>query len=264
MHLTGELTKAMAGGFSRRSRFAFALVPASLLLFNCYAAAAQPDLYSATVIVTGRDNLAERSRGIREALPLVLLKLTVDESLVERATAQGLADAAETLVERLDYLDRKEGIQISDEQGTRERSFELTVHFDEAKIDSIVERLGGIAWTDERPRIDLALRVDDGVSTYLVTRLSEKGYGQRLAIEDEAEALALPVVLPEADSATEARQPSSVQLDGHMTITAAGYWNTAWRLRGEELDERFNSTETTFDAAIGEALRRSAKTLAKR
>lgn len=247
-------------GFSKRLRALS--VPAALLVASSTTFANATDLYSATVIVTGCDNLAERSRGIREALPLVLSKLTADPELARLAVEKGLSVDAETLVEKLAYADRKEGVQISDEQGTRERSFELTVSFDAVRIGEIVEELGGSAWTGERPQIGVALRVDDGSSAYLLTRSSEKGYGQRLALQDEAAALALPVTLPETGEAADLASP--VRLAGEMTITPAGYWDTRWRLEAEGLDESFGFDDTTFDAAIGGALRHSAKLLAKR
>jgi len=248
------------------------LVVLPFVLVSGGALAAQPDLYSATVIVTGRDNLAERARGIREALPLVLTKLTVDAEIAERAAAERIVDQADAAVERFDYLDRKEGIQISDEQGTRERSFELTVHFDPRKVDAMVAKLGGQVWTSERPEVAVALLVDDGSATYLVTQTSERGWGQRLALEDASKALALPVALPTEAPAVETPvaaaakvgADAAARLEGHMTITPAGYWDTDWQFRAAGAQTDFATDGVTFDAAIGEALRRSAKALAKR
>lgn len=236
---------------------AFGIVPALLL---APAAAAPADLYSATMIVTGRDNLAERARGIQAAFPLVLTKVRADAEVGDRAVAEGLSRQAEALVSRLDYVDRKEGIQISDEQGTRERSFELTVHFDPRRIDGIVTGLGGEPWMGPRPQVAVTLVVRDGVSEYLLTGASDRGYGQRLALRDGADALGMPIALPDTDGAA----GSPVRLEGRMEMTPAGYWNTGWHLAAAGLDERFTFENTTFDAAISGALRRSAKALAKR
>jgi hypothetical protein len=126
-------------------------------------------------------------------------------------------------------------------------------------------------WNTVRPRVSVSLAIDDGVSTYLLTPSSDKGWGQRRALEDAAQALALPIVLldsaPEADASDAAMaqtdQSAPARLEGRMTITPAGYWNTDWRFRSEGTDERFATNGVTFDAAIGEALRRSAKALAK-
>lgn len=234
--------------------------------------AAQADLYSATVIVTGRDNLAERSRGIRAALPLVLTKVGADRSLGPKAVAEGLVESAQPLVVGLDYRDRKEGIPISDEQGTRERSFELTVHFDSVRIDAEIRALGGVPWTRERPTVGVALVVRDTLSEYLLVRGSERGFAQRMAFDEQAQALGLPIRLPEmapagadpqaARAAAAASMP--VLLEGMMEMTPAGYWNTEWHFRTDGADERFALAGTTFDTAIADALGRSAKALAKR
>ncbi|MBP0439303.1 DUF2066 domain-containing protein [Tianweitania sediminis] len=253
---------------------ASALLAAASLAFQLWpASAATVDLHAATVIVTGRSNLAERTRGIREALPLVITRLSADSAVGQRAIEQGLQDQAETLVRDLEYRDRKEGIQISDEQGTRDRSFELTVHFDPAAIDAMVAQLGGTVWSGERPEVAVALIIDDSVSRFLLTEGSDRGYGQRLALNDVSEALALPVVLPKASGDpvdAQAAQEAAlsefpVKLAGEMTVTSAGYWNTDWRLEAPDgVAERFATSETTFDVAIEEALRRSAKLLANR
>ena len=221
------------------------------------SASSASSLYSAKVIVTGRDNLAERERGIREALPLVVTKVAADPAIGDRALSQGWEAKAAGLVEAFDYVDRKAGIQISDEQGTRERSFILTVRFVPAAIDSAVRQLGGEPWTESRPTVDVALEIQDGGSPYRLTETSEKGYGQRLALHDEADKVGLPVTIG-------AQGTSNYRLEGLMTITPAGYWNTSWTLTGPSLDERFGFENTTFDAAIARALGRSAKALAKR
>lgn len=223
------------------------------------AGASAVDLYSATVIVTGRDNLAERERGIREALPLVLAKVSADPGIEDRASAAGLSDEAGAMVVGYDYRDRKEGIQISDEQGTRERSFEFTVRFDPPAIDGVLADLGATPWPEPRPAIAVSLTIDDGASSYLLARNSEKGYGQRTAFDDESEKLGLDVRLP-----GDAEVTGAATLEGHMAVTPQGYWATEWRVVAAGVDERFDLPATTFDDAIAGALGRSVKSLAKR
>lgn len=231
------------------------------------AVAEMPDLYTATVIVTGRDNLVERHRGIVEALPKVLTQLTVDPAVAARAS--GYLDRADSLVDGFDYVDRKEGIQISDEQGTRERSFELAVHFSLDGINKVLAELGVVPWTGPRPDIGVALVINDGNGPYLLTRTSEKGYGQRLALVDDAETLAIGVKLPDSEAgigpdavAAVAKLNTPVHLIGHMTATPDGYWDTDWRLTGDGIGTAFTYAHATFDVAIGGALLQSARALA--
>lgn len=268
----------IAGGFSREAgrlcgRIALTALAGSLaapMAFDAAHAYEEPGLYSAVVVVTGEDNLEERARGIREALPLVLTKLTVDGALAQHAVENGMTEDAATLVDSFSYHDRKEGVQISDEQGTRERSFELTVTFDRRKIDAMVASLGGKVWTSKRPRVGIVLMIDDGASAYVLTQTSERGYGQRWAMEDAADALALPLDLPAAstgetaESALPALLPNTpLRLEGRMKVTPEGYWDTHWHLTGLSVDERFASAGVTFDTAIEEALRQSARVLSK-
>ena len=266
--ITIETTSRAAGANLFLRAALAAIVSVSLLPHPVVAGDGGAQLYSATVVVTGRDNLAERARGMREALPRMLTRLTVDHEMVQRAIAAGVEQSAESYVTGYAYLDRKEGVQISDEQGTRERSFELTVHFDAARINQLVAGLGGSVWVGPRPEIGIVLEIDDGASPFLLTRDSAKGYGQRLALEDESRALAVSVRLPESepsgaamDEVFETAVP--VKLGGHMSVTPSGYWNTSWSLRFKDVEEHFASAETTFDAAIAQALRATALSLAK-
>lgn len=217
-------------------------------------AAAADDIYAATVIVTGRDNLAERARGIREALPLVLTKVSLDREAFSLVTEEGPIENPERLVSEYAYRDRKEGIQISDEQGTRDRSFELTVRFHAHKIDALLREAAIAPYHGQRPEIGVALTIEDGMSRYLLTQVSQKGYGQRMAFSDEARTFGLSIRLPR----DEGDNPDTpVRLDGQMTVTASGYWETRWRAAGPGGEERFVLDATTFDAAIREALYRT-------
>ena len=241
------------------------MVVAGSLFLSTFCApsayAQNDDLYAATVIVTGRDNLAERSRGIREALPLVLTKVSVDADAPARAAGRGLTEDAEAFVVGFDYRDRKEGVQISDEQGTRDRSFEFTARFDPDRVDAVLREVGAQPWHGPRPEIGVDLMIDDRTSRYRLTELSEKGYGQRMAFADKAAALGLSVRLPEADGV----EPGTpVRLEGEMSMTADGYWDTQWRVTAPDVETSFASSGTTFDLAFEEALRRTAQALAAR
>lgn len=234
----------------KRGIFAAALLAA--VFASAPVSAQQDGLYAATVVVTGRDNLPERARGFRQTLELVLVKVALDEEAALLAGEDGLLEHPERLVSDYTYRDRKQGIQISDEQGTRDRSFDLTVRFDPPAIDDLL--LNGVSivpWRGERPEIGAALTIDDGASRYLLTQVSQKGYGQRLAFADAARDLGLSVRLPQ-DEGDGLDTPA--RIDGLMTIAASGRWDSDWRLSGDGGDERLVLEGTTFDAAIRKAL----------
>jgi hypothetical protein len=202
-------------------------------------------LYTASAIVTGRDNLQERARGTREALLAVLAKVSADPSVASEAQA---LDAEPYVLSRT-YTDRKAGIQISDEQGTRERSFVLEVRFDPVGIDALLRSLGREPWQGERPALLVRLRVTDAMATYEVTRDSARGWGQREAILAAGAKAGLPVVLPPGRAAH--------VLSGTMRMTADGYWRTEWRLGAE----RWSVPPATFDRAIENGVWAAARRL---
>lgn len=203
------------------------------------------DLYRATAVVTGRDNLAERERGTKEALLTVLARVSADPSVATQAKPE---DPERFVVERR-YTDRKAGVQISDEQGTRDRSFVLEVRFDPARVDALLRALGREPWRGERPPLLVRLRVTDAVATYEVTQDSERGWGHREAIAAAAAKAGIPVVLP----------PGRAEraLSGEMRMTPEGYWRTQWRLGGE----RWTVPPATFDRAIENGIWTAARAL---
>ena len=70
-------------------------------------------------------------------------------------------------------------------------------------------------WKDPRPRIAVLLSINDTNSEYVLTRVSEKGYGQRLALDATAKALALPIALPKAADGAIAESPAApARLEG--------------------------------------------------
>ena len=228
---------------------------ALLLAFAAPVHAIPHDLYAETVIVTGRDDLDERARGIREALPRVLARVAGDRALLAAQVPAGIEP--EALVRSLDYVDRKAGIQISDEQGTRDRSFALGVGFAPEAIDRLLVELGRAPWSTARPPLAVHLVVADGVRTFAVTTTSEQGWGQRAALEDAAVDVGLAAHL-EGDPGFEW---AAARLDGRMSITASGHWDTIWTLAASGRRWRWEAPATTFDRAIADGLWGAAERL---
>ncbi len=198
------------------------------------------DLYVAGVIVTGRDDVAERRRGAEEALAVVLRRVSGDAAL-EVAVEDALS-----LAETIAYRDRKAGIQISDEQGTRDRSFVMTVRFEPAAVDRLLAEQGRVSWIDGRPAVAVRLMVDDGERAFEVTRTSTLGWGQRAALDDAAQAVGLDACLPEDQGFAEAL----VDLAGRMTVTPEGFWTTDWTLADDARRWTWTGPASTFDRAI--------------
>ncbi len=219
-------------------------------------------LYSATTIITGQDNLAERKRGMVECLQRVVAKASGDRSLLSTPQIKNALDRVEEYVADFSYYDRKEGIQISDEQGTRDRSFEFTVTFDQEKINLLLSDAGGVPWLGERPGVHILLTVWDGQASYLVTETSERGWGQREVIFSLRNRTALSLTIP-ASNVVPVRAEPNTTLIGHMSVNKDGYWLSDWKLNHRESKQSWKSPIGTFDKVIGHAIWNSADLLAK-
>ena len=240
------------------------------------------DLYRGEAIVTGRDNLDERNRGLRLALTRVLVKVGGDDRVADHPMLPPMLADAHAQVRHIEYEDRKKGNQISDEQVTRDRSFHLRVDFDPAGVDGILERLGLRPWQPDRPRLLVMLAVTDHTGPFVVGTDAGRGIGQREALLLDASRRGLPLVLPKMDAvetvavgyrevaatsgvtigALASAYAADAVLAGAMTITADGAWNTDWTLLADDMPVRWRVSDVTFERSIGAALGRAVRILA--
>ncbi|WP_319530104.1 DUF2066 domain-containing protein [uncultured Cohaesibacter sp.] len=227
-------------------------------------------LYEATTIITGETNLSERERGIRECFELVLSKVSGRQKVMALPTLQSARETASDYVDHFTYLDRKKGIQISDEQGTRDRSFLFTVTFRQSDIDGLLAKEGLSPWLAERPAIAIELIINDGMEIYRLTQTSERGWGQRAVIESLEGRTAVSLLLPTNKEA--ALDANAVKLTGRMDVTKEGYWSSSWALsRNGEPVPLLDGKETgatdwnvdigTFDKVLADAVWTSVETL---
>jgi hypothetical protein len=245
-----------AVGTGKRITALFALILCSLSL----AAADDPQaLYQATSIVTGRDNAAERARGTREAFETVVARLCGDRGVVQQLGPL-TPTTLETLVASRRYTDRKAGIQIADEQGTRDRSFLLEVSFRAQALQRLLTAAGQTPWLGPRPTIGVQLQITDNQGSYHLTETSRRGWGQREVFRTLTRRTAIPLALPR-DPAD--RPAVDGTLSGVMTVTPDGTWASRWSLTLESTNQGWVQPPATFDRAIGEAVWRMAGLLAR-
>jgi hypothetical protein len=173
---------------------AWAIVP---LMLACGTASAfdPSELYQAKVLVTGQ-RVETRIPALQRGLEDVLIKVSGDPTIVDEPAVAELDAKAETLVDSYRYRDLMEGIPIHDEQGTRDRPHELTVDFDQERIDGLVRTLGREPWTAGRPRVVVFLAVELDEVTYLLAADSARGRDQRESLLAAAWKYGMPVVLP--------------------------------------------------------------------
>src|SRR3546814_5155497 len=109
------------------------------------------------------------------ALVQVLVKACGDDRVADHPWLPAILANAGSYALGYEYEDRKKGIQISDEQGTRDRSFHFRVDFDPEAVDGILHQLGLAAWHRDRPRLLVALAVTDHQGPFIVGTEAGRG-----------------------------------------------------------------------------------------
>lgn len=238
------------------------------------AAANESELYRTTVFVTGRGE-AERLRGTGLAFQDVLVKVSGDPRLARDPRAAEMAKEASALVVSYDYRDRMQGLALHDEQGTRDRPYDLTVHFDPTKIDAALASLGSTPWTGPRPRLAVFLAIQDQQTRYVLAQDGARGLSQRQALAAVAAKRALPMALPTealleaerltydavAAKAPPALAPAAKAAGGDAALSGALVWtdsalgwNARWQMAAEGRDYRWGVSGVSFDDAFRNAV----------
>jgi hypothetical protein len=238
------------------------------------------ELYRARTIVTGREE-PSRSRGFAECLKQVLVKVSGDPRLADDPTVAALAERAADYVMNFRYHDRMSGIPVHDEQGTRERPYDLFVGFQPEKIDATLKKLGREPWT-ERPRILMLVGVDNGAQRFILENDGHRGRDMREAVAAAAGRFGVEVALPRGDAllgagVTLEDLPTSDQAkigalaraeQGGMALVGSIDWNpetlgwsAAWWLRGDGKAANWQIEGVSFDAAFRSAVGGAAQVL---
>ena len=244
------------------------------------SARAADELYEAQAIVTGQRE-PERVGAFPDCLEDVLVKVSGDPRLIGDRRLAPLRAKAADFVSSFRYHDRMSGIPVHDEQGTRDRPYDLTVSFDAPKIDAALRSLGLEPWTGPRPRLAMFVGVQNGPVPYLVASDGERGLEQRLSLDAAAYKRGLSIVLPSSSmlagasvrfdrlSAIDAQRWNALGKDagGEAALIGTLYWiaqEFAWRADWRLVfkgDHRWRVRASTFDAAFRNALEGSARIL---
>jgi hypothetical protein len=227
------------------------------------------DLYQATVIVTGTD-MRSRPAGIARALLEVLVKVTGNPRLAADPRAVALGSRANSLVLGFDYFDPMAGRRPHDDQGSYDRSYDLTIRFNPSRIDDAARSLGSRPWAGSRPAVVPLIEIrgwdPPWVGSFMLTVDSPSGSAQRIAFKNAAAKYGLEVRVPtlaelEARGirfgaplpARSVQDASAVSIVGSAEFRPAALgwvasWRTWWgavdheaKLSGVSLDEIFDS-----------------------
>jgi uncharacterized protein len=247
-----------------------------------HAAAQDVDaLYRATVIVTGTGE-ANRQIGFRLAMEDVIVRVSGDYRLIISGKAASTVANAASLVTKIHYRDRYEGIPVHDEQGTHDRPHDLTVDFDHAKVDAALAAMGSRPWLAPRPRLVVFLGVRNAKGTFVLSGDGDQGFYMRDSFTASSARIAMPIALPSLAAIEAARLKSEAlgtiepaALDalaktsgGDQALVgtlewsdAARGWIAEWRLSAAGQTYAWRISGVSFDDAFRNALRGAAQVL---
>jgi uncharacterized protein len=225
-------------------------------------------LYQAMEIVTGTD-MRSRPKGFAECFRDVLVKVSGEPRLREDPRVAELASRADAFVTSFNYVDPKAAQKVHDDQGTYDRSYNLTVHFDPGRIDKTLLDLGEEPWRGERPIVVPILTVHSTSASYLLSAENSAGADQRaafasLASDDglkarfptDAEFAAWGVTIGQVPELPAESAPNEVPVAGTLTFdpTLPG-WVGAWRTRWHGVEYQWRISGVNYDSAFRNAVR---------
>jgi len=206
--------------------------------------------YRAQAIVTGQGE-TNRIIGFAASLEDVLIKVSGALKLAGDVRLEPYKARAKDFVKAYDYHDQMSGTPTRDEQGTRDRPYDLIVDFDEAKIDGLLATLGFKPWSSQRPDLGVFVEMEQGARQFIVTSDAKQSDLQRDSLSAASARRGMAIVLPEAAVLAKANvsaeelmsMPSAklagitggrggeVALVGHLTWSDDDLgWITAWQM----------------------------------
>jgi uncharacterized protein len=239
-----------------------------LLLAPQARAQLSPALYQATAIVTGTD-LRQRPLGFAETLTEVLVKVSANPSLADNPKVAALAQHADGFVSSFTYVDPEAWRLHHDDQGTYDRSYELTVHFDPTKIDATLTALGAPPWRDPRPLLTPIIIVRRNETPFLLSASTPQGTDMREAIVRLAAQYGFGVHFPTDDDLAAwgitlfgfpaplgTPDPSQLRITGALDwdVHALG-WVGTWNVRHDQMDHQWQISGVGFDQAFANMIR---------
>jgi len=168
---------------------------AAALICCASAAAADDSLYRAKTVVTGQLE-PNRLLGFGKCLVDVLIKVSGQPDLAGDDRLVPYKSKAREFVSDFSYHDEFAGKPHRDEQGTRDRPYDLTVEFDGKKVDGILGELGLKPWLSRRPVLGVFVEMQQGAKDFIVTSDGTKSDLQRDSLAVAADKRGMRFVLP--------------------------------------------------------------------
>jgi hypothetical protein len=174
------------------------------------------------------------------------------------------------------------GKPTRDEQGTRDRPYDLTVDFEDRKIDDLLEALGLKPWLSHRPRLAVLVEMEQGLKNYIVTADGAQSDLQRDSLLAAADRRGMGIVLPSAQALAKSSlhgaeletvppstlAPVAAELGGEVALVGRLVWDdrklgwaTQWRMDWHGRTHRWQVRGVTFDEAFRRGIGGAAQVL---
>jgi hypothetical protein len=244
-------------------------------------ATAADDLYRAQAIVTGQGE-ANRIVGFASCLEDVLIKVSGAQKLAGDRRLAAYKSNAKGFVRAFSYHDQMSGTPIRDEQGTRDRPYDLIVDFDEKKIDDLLGAFRLKPWHSHRPVLAVFVEMQQGLKKYVVTADADQAAIQRESLLAAAARRGMTAVLPSTAALAEsgingaefgtmtsstldsvaARQGGEVVLSGRLVwVDRELGWAAQWQMDWQSRTLRWRVRGVTFDEAFRHGIGGAAQIL---
>jgi hypothetical protein len=227
-------------------------------------------LYQSMYVVSGKSP-ERRPVGFQEALRRLMVKVSGDRRLANDPTVEAMIAHAADYVVDFSYLDLKQGIKLSDEQGSYDRPHYLTVTFDKAKIDAALAALHRKVWAD-RPNLVVYLTVHrDPKPAFVPDATSPRDDAMRASLGNASLLYSVPAAFPSVDAAAKfnsADATTATASAGELALTGTLEWSDAdlgwvadWTVVKDGKPVHWQKRGISFDDAFREGLSGAALVL---
>jgi hypothetical protein len=245
------------------------------------SAVAAENLYRAQTIVTGQGE-ANRIIGFAACLEDVLVKVSGALKLESDRRLDAYKSRAADFVSAYSYHDQMSGKPKHDEQGTRDRPYDLIVDFDDNKINDVLNSLGVRPWLSRRPTLGVFVEMEQGSRQYIATSDARQSDLQRDSLLAAALKRGMTIVLPDVAALAKANinaaellttassTLASVAAERGGEVVLAGRlkwdeselgWATEWRMDWNGRTHRWQLRGVTFDEAFRRGIGGAAQIL---
>jgi len=247
---------------------------------NTFAAAAE-NLYRAQTIVTGQGEV-NRIIGFAACLEDVLIKVSGALKLEGDPRLNAYQSRSADFVSAYSYHDQMSGTPKRDEQGTRDRPYDLIVDFDDRKINDVLNLFGVKPWLSRRPILGVFVVMEQGSRQYIVTSDAKQSDLQRDSLLAAALKRGMTIVLPDVAALAKANvnaaellttvsstlvsvaaeRGGEVALVGRLKWKDSDLgWATEWRMDWNGRMHRWQLRGVTFDEAFRRGIGGAAQIL---